>query len=145
MISERLSQRGIEITMNGHARPDEISSLFTATGWLEEAQLPEEQLDQAFNHAYCNLFARDAQGGLIGMIRSSYDGMYVMMWNLVVHPDHRGEGLGFTLLRGMMGEMKERGHTSVVGLAVSHMVEHYEKIGLQHLPQLQVVSTNPTL
>lgn len=136
---------GIEITMNGRSEIHEISELFASVHWLEEAALADEQLDLAFNHAYCNFLARDKDGKLVGMIRSSYDGMYAVMWNLVVHPDYQRKGVGVTLLTKMIDEMKQRGHTSIVGLAMNHMVPHYEKIGLLAVPNLQVVSTNPKL
>lgn len=131
----------LHILKNSKVEPWEIKELFASVGWEDEASLSESTLDTAFNLAYCNFVARNANGKLIGVIRASFDGMYVVLWNLVIHPTYEGKGLGSELFKKMVVEMRERGHDWIVGLALKEREDFYAKHGLLPVRNLTVIST----
>lgn len=136
----------IRIEMNGKASPNEIKALFASIGWSEESHLSDDQVDMAFNNAYCNFMARDNdEGRLIGVVRASYDGIYVMLWNLVVRPEYQNRGIGLHLLTLILDEMRERGHKSIAGLALNAMAGKYAQVGLLPAHHLTVVTTDAKL
>lgn len=131
------------IQQDEHVTPPEVSSLFMAAKWQDEATVGE-QFAQAFNTALCNFTARDANGRLIGMVRTHFDGKIAMRWNLVVHPDYRKEGIGFKLLSHLRNFIISGGYESYA-LAVNHMVDNYRKLGIVPVQNRQVVTNNPKL
>lgn len=131
----------ISILQDSKVEPWEIREVFAAVNWKDEAELDESALDMAFNSAYCNFVARNEQNKVVGAIRASFDGMYVVLWNLVVHPDFQGIGLGSDLFQLMVSEMNGRGHSWIVGLALNERVDYYAERGLLPLRHLTVMST----
>lgn len=132
-----------QIRRNDQVESKELSRLFKLVGWEEEAVLGE-QFAQAFNEAVCNFTARDDQGSLMGIIRAHFDGRIAMRWNLVVHPHHRNQGLGFKLLSNLLQFIIDSGYESY-GLAVKPMVKHYQKLAIQPAIGKQVATSNPRL
>ncbi|QSJ19676.1 GNAT family N-acetyltransferase [Nostoc sp. UHCC 0702] len=71
------------------------------------------------------------QDKLIGFARATSDGIYrATIWDVVIHPDYRGTGLGSKLVEIVLShprmKMVER-----VYLMTSHQQGFYEKIGFQ--------------
>lgn len=68
---------------------------------------------------------------LIGFARGTSDGIYrATIWDVVIHPDYRGTGLGSKLVETVLNhprmKMVER-----VYLMTTHQQKFYEKIGFQ--------------
>lgn len=68
---------------------------------------------------------------LIGFARATSDGIYrATIWDVVIHPDYRGTGLGSKLVETVLSHP----HVSSVErvyLMTSHQQEFYKKIGFQ--------------
>lgn len=130
----------IKIYKDSKVEPQEVKRLFASVNWEEESKLEDSAIDAAFNYAYCSFVARK-EGDLVGVIRATFDGVYVMLWNLVVHPQFQDQGLGTELLQLIMDEMEKRGHRWIIGLAVNERVDYYSTRNLQPVKHLTVVST----
>jgi ribosomal protein S18 acetylase RimI-like enzyme len=68
---------------------------------------------------------------LIGFARATSDGIYrATIWDVVIHPQYRGTGLGRKLVETVLSHPLVRGVERVY-LMTTHQQEFYEKIGFQ--------------
>jgi N-acetylglutamate synthase-like GNAT family acetyltransferase len=68
---------------------------------------------------------------LIGFARATSDGIYrATIWDVVIHPDYRGAGLGSKLVETVLSHKSVR-WVERVYLMTTHQQEFYEKIGFQ--------------
>ncbi len=68
---------------------------------------------------------------LIGFARATSDGIYrATIWDVVIHPDYRGTGLGRKLVETVLSHPRVR-RVERVYLMTTHQQEFYQKIGFQ--------------
>ncbi|MDB9371929.1 GNAT family N-acetyltransferase [Nodularia sphaerocarpa] len=79
---------------------------------------------------------------LIGFARATSDGIYrATIWDVVIHPDYRGTGLGRKLVETVLSHPRLRGVERVY-LMTTHQQEFYEKIGFQSNVSTTMVLNN---
>lgn len=68
---------------------------------------------------------------IIGFARATSDGIYrATIWDVVIHPEYRGTGLGSKLVETVLSHPHVR-RVERVYLMTTHQKEFYEKIGFQ--------------
>ncbi|MBD2344010.1 GNAT family N-acetyltransferase [Anabaena subtropica] len=68
---------------------------------------------------------------LIGFARATSDGIYrATIWDVVIHPDYQGNGLGSKLVETVLTHPRMR-WVERIYLMTTHQQEFYEKIGFQ--------------
>ncbi|NWF60671.1 MAG: GNAT family N-acetyltransferase [Fischerella sp.] len=68
---------------------------------------------------------------LIGFARATSDGIYrATIWDVVIHPDYRGNGLGNKLVETVLSHPHIQ-RVERVYLMTTHQQQFYEKIGFQ--------------
>ncbi|RCJ41041.1 acetyltransferase [Nostoc minutum NIES-26] len=68
---------------------------------------------------------------LIGFARATSDGIYrATIWDVVIHPDYRGTGLGSKLVEAVLSHTRMK-WVERVYLMTTHQQEFYKKIGFQ--------------
>ncbi|BAZ01808.1 GCN5-related N-acetyltransferase [Tolypothrix tenuis PCC 7101] len=113
-----------------------------------KSEIDLEQLQQLFN--ICAFWARERSiedlsiaisnsepvisvcdgNRLIGFARATSDGIYrATIWDVVIHPDYRGTGLGSKLVETVLSH--PRMQVERVYLMTTHQQGFYEKIGFQ--------------
>ncbi|MBW4554653.1 MAG: GNAT family N-acetyltransferase [Trichormus sp. ATA11-4-KO1] len=71
------------------------------------------------------------QERLIGFARATSDGIYrATIWDVVIHPEYRGLGLGSKLVETVLNHPRVK-CVERVYLMTTHQQEFYEKIGFQ--------------
>jgi GNAT superfamily N-acetyltransferase len=80
--------------------PAEYRRLRAAAAW-SDPDLDDAGLERTLAATW-NVTARDDDGTLIGMGRVQDDGLYASIWDMIVLPDHRGQGIGRELLQRML-------------------------------------------
>ncbi|WP_414526452.1 GNAT family N-acetyltransferase [Nodularia chucula] len=79
---------------------------------------------------------------LIGFARATSDGIYrATIWDVVIHPEYRGTGLGRKLVETVLTHPRVR-QVERVYLMTTHQQEFYEKIGFQCNPTITMVLHN---
>ncbi len=79
---------------------------------------------------------------LIGFARATSDGIYrATIWDVVIHPEYRGTGLGRKLVETVLSHPRVRGVERVY-LMTTHQQEFYEKIGFQSNVSTTMVLNN---
>jgi N-acetylglutamate synthase-like GNAT family acetyltransferase len=68
---------------------------------------------------------------LIGFARATSDGIYrATIWDVVIHPEYRGSGVGSNLLETVLSHPRMK-WVERVYLMTTHQQEFYEKIGFE--------------
>ncbi len=69
---------------------------------------------------------------LIGFARATSDGIYrAMVWDVVIHPDYRGQGLGRQLVQTLLAH-PHMNQVERIYLTTTHQQRFYEHIGFVH-------------
>lgn len=82
------------------ALPDrqELVDLYTSVGWAAYTHDPESLVRAVANSTWVSL-ARDAEGGLVGLVRVISDDVSIAwLQDILVHPDHQRAGIGRALV-----------------------------------------------
>ena len=92
----------LELSLEDSIETDEVVKLYQANGW-SSAEKPEKLLP-ALRNSDALVTAR-LGGGLVGLGNAISDGSLVVYYpHMLVHPDHRGKGIG----RAMMELLQSR-------------------------------------
>ncbi|MDZ8104174.1 MAG: GNAT family N-acetyltransferase [Nostoc sp. DedQUE12a] len=89
-----------------------------------------EDLSIAITNSEPVISAWDSQR-LIGFARATSDGIYrATIWDVVIHPEYRNNGLGSNLVETVLSHPRMR-WVERVYLMTTHQQEFYKKIGFQ--------------
>jgi GNAT superfamily N-acetyltransferase len=105
--------------------PAEYRALRAATGWSDPG-LDDTALERALASTW-NVTARDDGGELIGMGRVQDDGLYASIWDMIVSPDRRGQGIGGAIFERMLTHC--RGRSLLALVATPHGAPIYRAAG----------------
>ncbi|MGB6297084.1 MAG: GNAT family N-acetyltransferase, partial [Rivularia sp. (in: cyanobacteria)] len=79
---------------------------------------------------------------LIGFARATSDGVYrATIWDVVIHPDFRGTGLGSKLVETVLSHPRMN-KVERVYLMTTHQQKFYEKIGFEYNSSTTMVIYN---
>jgi GNAT superfamily N-acetyltransferase/uncharacterized glyoxalase superfamily protein PhnB len=104
-------------------------SLFTSVGWAWD----EPSMRDALTRTLAGVLATDTRDGqVIGMARSTGDGRYYMLWDVIVRPSHQGHNIGRAMVERVMDELKRQGapQGAFVGLFTARP-GFYERLGFK--------------
>ena len=108
---------------------DKLQELFNlAAFWAKDRSI--EDLGIAIANSDPVISIWDAEE-LIGFARATSDGIYrATIWDVVIHPDYRGTGLGRKLVETVLSHPRVR-RVERVYLMTTHQQEFYERIGFE--------------
>jgi GNAT superfamily N-acetyltransferase len=92
--------------------PAEYRRLRAAAGWSDPA-LDDTALDGVLATTW-NVTARADDGALVGMGRIQDDGLYASIWDMIVLPEHRGQGIGREIFERMLVHCRGRSLVALV-------------------------------
>ncbi len=108
---------------------DQLQALFKLGAfWAKERS--SEDLSIAIENSEPVISVWDAQK-LIGFARANSDGIYrATIWDVVVHPDYRGAGLGRKLVETVISHPRMN-RVERIYLMTTHQQRFYERIGFE--------------
>ena len=87
----------LELSLEDDIETDEVIALYKANGWSSAGK--PEQLIPALNNSDALVTAR-ISGKLVGIGNAISDGSLVVYYpHMLVHPDHKGKGIGRAMMR----------------------------------------------
>ena len=94
--------------------------------WAQDRQLEDWGIALANSHPVISVWD---QQQLIGFARATSDGIYRgTIWDVVIHPDYRGHGLGRKLVQTVLAH-PHMSKVERVYLMTTHQQSFYERIG----------------
>ncbi|AFZ34606.1 GCN5-related N-acetyltransferase [Stanieria cyanosphaera PCC 7437] len=121
----------------------QLKDLFTmAAFWARERSIEDLEIAIANSDPVVTIWD---QHKLIGFSRATSDGIYrAGIWDVVVHPEYRGMGLGRKLVETVISHPKVN-KVERVYLTTTHQQSFYERIGFKQNDTTTMVlyNTNP--
>lgn len=138
-LTEVSSQdRGAQIVFSTERDIDlyELEELCDAVGW---ARRPIRKVRKAIEHSFLVVTMWEVQGSrrrLIGFSRATSDHAFnATIWDVVVHPDYQGKGLGKTLMKQLIKKLRSEDISNVTLFADPHVVDFYRNLGFMPDPE----------
>jgi ribosomal protein S18 acetylase RimI-like enzyme len=111
--------------------PQDFSVLFSTTGWNEEYHLTTEELMSAISKSWRTVAVYDDER-LVGFGRIVSDGiLHAMIYDLIVHPEYQGRGIGDEMLKRLVASCRAAGIRDIQLFCARGKREFYEKRGFR--------------
>jgi N-acetylglutamate synthase-like GNAT family acetyltransferase len=108
---------------------DQLQALFNLVAfWASDRRRQDLQVAIANSNPVVSAWDADR---LVGFARGNSDGIYrATIWDVIVHPDYQGAGLGRKLVETILADPMVA-HVEKVYLMTTNQQRFYEKIGFQ--------------
>jgi len=109
--------------------------IWLSAGWNEAYQLSQQAFITSWQASPVKLgvFIADQ---LVGIARANTDGvLYAMIHDVVIAPDHRGQGHGKRLVKELVASLRARGVRSIQLMAAQGQAPFYLGLGFQSRPK----------
>jgi aralkylamine N-acetyltransferase len=108
----------------------ELEELCDAVGW---SRRPIRKVRTAIQYSFVVISVWEQRGEfrrLIGFARATSDHAFnATLWDVVVHPEFQGKGLGKALMQEMIKELRRADISNISLFADAHVVEFYRQMG----------------
>jgi ribosomal protein S18 acetylase RimI-like enzyme len=119
-------------------QPSDIESCVEILRLNDQYKYPEVDGPEAMMRIYQRpenpFFISEENGSVVGMIRGCYDGSRPLIWQLSIHPNYQGRGIGKALVKEVAKFFKEKGHKTVSITANHDSKSFYEGVGFEEIP-----------
>ena len=121
----------------------QLCELFVAAAFWAKDRRPED-MERAIAHSNPVVTAWDDQR-LIGFSRATSDGLFrATIWDVVIHPDYQGAGLGRRLVETLIAH-PHMNQVERTYLMTTHQQSFYERIGFEQNSTTTMVLYNRPL
>jgi ribosomal protein S18 acetylase RimI-like enzyme len=114
----------------------ELEELCDAVGW---SRRPIRKVKKAIEHSFLVASMWQVRGNkrrLIGFARATSDHAFnATIWDVVVHPDFQGQGLGKALMKYVLKKLRSEEISNVTLFADPHVLEFYRSLGFMSDPE----------
>ncbi len=114
----------------------ELEELCDAVGW---SRRPLRKVRKAIQHSFIVVSMWEQRGNyrrLIGFSRATSDHAFnATIWDVVVHPDFQGRGLGKALMKEIIRELRNQDISNITLFADPHVVNFYRDLGFTSDPE----------
>jgi ribosomal protein S18 acetylase RimI-like enzyme len=114
----------------------ELEELCSAVGW---ARRPVRKVRKAIQNSFLVMSMWEQRGSrvrLIGFSRATSDHAFnATIWDVVVHPDYQGKGLGKVLMKQLVKKLRSEDISNVTLFADPQVVDFYRNLGFMPDPE----------
>lgn len=114
----------------------ELEELCDAVGW---SRRPLRKVKKAIQHSFLVVSMweqRGVQRRLIGFARATSDHAFnATLWDVVVHPDFQGKGLGKALMKHVIKKLRSEDISNITLFADPQVVNFYQNLGFMSDPE----------
>lgn len=114
----------------------ELEELCDAVGW---SRRPMRKVKKAIEHSFLVGSMWQQRGNsrrLIGFARATSDHAFnATIWDVVVHPDFQGKGLGKALMKYMIKKLRSEDISNITLFADPQVVNFYRRMGFMPDPE----------
>ncbi|NEQ34584.1 MAG: GNAT family N-acetyltransferase [Leptolyngbya sp. SIO4C5] len=114
----------------------ELEELCDAVGW---SRRPIRKVRKAIQHSFIVVSMWEQQPNrrrLVGFSRATSDHAFnATIWDVVVHPDYQGKGLGKALMQQLIKKLRSEDISNVTLFADPQVVDFYRNLGFMPDPE----------
>jgi ribosomal protein S18 acetylase RimI-like enzyme len=114
----------------------ELEELCDAVGW---SRRPLRKVRKAIQHSFLVTTMWQQRGAtrrLIGFARATSDHAFnATIWDVVVHPEFQGKGLGKALMKYTIEKLRSEDISNITLFADPHVVNFYRRMGFMPDPE----------
>lgn len=114
----------------------ELEELCDAVGW---SRRPLRKVKKAIEHSFCVVSMYNQSNDfkhLIGFARATSDHAFnATIWDVVVHPEYQGKGMGKALMEKIIDELRAEDISNITLFADPHVVDFYRRLGFVADPE----------
>jgi len=114
----------------------ELEELCDAVGW---SRRPLRKVKKAIQYSFLVVSMwemRGTQRRLIGFARATSDHAFnATIWDVVVHPDFQGKGLGKALMKYTIKKLRGEDISNITLFADPHVIDFYRSLGFMSDPE----------
>ncbi len=114
----------------------DLEELCDAVGW---SRRPLRKVKKAIQHSFLVVTLWEQRGQrrrLVGFSRATSDHAFnATIWDVVVHPDYQGKGLGKSLMRYVVKKLRNEDISNITLFADPHVVDFYRNLGFMPDPE----------
>lgn len=114
----------------------ELEELCDAVGW---SRRPIRKVRKAIQNSFLVITMWEQRGSrkrLIGFSRATSDHAFnATIWDVVVHPDSQGKGLGKALMKQLIKKLRSEDISNVTLFADPDVVDFYKQLGFMPDPE----------
>lgn len=114
----------------------ELEELCDAVGW---SRRPLRKVKKAIEHSFLVATMWQVRGNrrrLVGFARATSDHAFnATIWDVVVHPDVQGKGMGKALMKYVLKKLRSEDISNVTLFADPHVVDFYQNLGFMSDPE----------
>ncbi len=121
--------RQIQFCVNSPVDLEQLQELFNLTAfWAKDRDIQDLSIAIANSNPVVSVWDKSR---LIGFARATSDEVYrATIWDVVIHPEYRGAGLGSKLVETVLSHPRLQ-RVERIYLTTTHQQHFYEKIGFQ--------------
>lgn len=114
----------------------ELEELCDAVGW---SRRPLRKVKKAIQYSFLVMTMWEQRGNsrrMIGFSRATSDHAFnATIWDVVVHPDFQGKGLGKALMDQLIKKLRSEDISNITLFADPHVVDFYRQLGFMPDPE----------
>jgi ribosomal protein S18 acetylase RimI-like enzyme len=114
----------------------DLEELCDAVGW---SRRPLRKVKKAIQHSFLVVSMWEQRGNrrrLIGFSRATSDHAFnATIWDVVVHPDYQGKGLGKALMKQVIKKLRGEDISNITLFADPQVVDFYRGLGFMSDPE----------
>jgi ribosomal protein S18 acetylase RimI-like enzyme len=114
----------------------DLEELCDAVGW---SRRPLRKVKKAIQHSFLVVSMWEQKGKrrrMIGFSRATSDHAFnATIWDVVVHPDYQGKGLGKTLMKQVIKKLRGEDISNITLFADPQVVDFYRGLGFMSDPE----------
>lgn len=134
ILIDKLSYKGNQIDIYLSTRKDinlyDLEKLCDSVGWVRR---PFRKVKTAIEHSFLIISLFHIQNNsniLIGFARATSDHAFnATIWDVVIHPDFQGKGLGKTLMVQTIQHLRSADITTITLFADPEVITFYKNLG----------------
>lgn len=127
---DRVGESRIIVSTDRNLDLYELEELCDAVGW---SRRPLRKVRKALQHSFLVVSMWEVKGNkrrLIGFARATSDHAFnATIWDVVVHPQFQGKGLGKALMKFMIKKLRSQDISNITLFADPQVVEFYHRLG----------------
>nr|YP_009391755.1 hypothetical protein [Acrosorium ciliolatum]ARW59899.1 hypothetical protein [Acrosorium ciliolatum] len=134
LLIKNLNNKGnilnIYLSINNNINLYELEQLCDSVGWVRR---PLKKIKIALENSFliaCIFYYNNSQKKLIGFARATSDNSFnATIWDVVVHPEFQGQGLGRVLINQTVKQLRNYDISTITLFADPQVIKFYNHLG----------------